>query len=153
MVAKHTTDYELQAAALLHDVVEDCGVTNETLMTEFNSNTARLVQELTNDYSDHLQGDEKIEAIKKHAEHMSPEAVLIKLCDRLDNLNDLDNWKPARVLRYFRQTMEMLNVFPEFYFNRSFGAEEDRHTYPRQQLRNEIRSFIKDNTVKYMEKV
>jgi guanosine-3',5'-bis(diphosphate) 3'-pyrophosphohydrolase len=160
-VYKHVADcdgsYDQQIAALLHDTVEDCGISLETITVEFGSAISKLVHELTNDYSDHLQGDEKIEAIKRHASHMSMEAVMVKLCDRYDNLNDLDNWKPARVLRYFRQTIEMLNAFPFEYFridplcSESLEVRKQKDTLI--NLRQSIEAFIKRHTEKYMLKV
>ena len=40
-------DDEMLAAALLHDVVEDCGVTIEDIVKEFGSDVASLVSALT----------------------------------------------------------------------------------------------------------
>lgn len=40
-------DDEMIAAALLHDVVEDCGVDFETIRIHFNSRVADIVRDLT----------------------------------------------------------------------------------------------------------
>jgi len=81
------TDTEMLAAAVLHDVVEDtpyelCAVTHV-----FGERVATLVSELTN--PEGLKGYENKKAhLKTFAEEASDEAVLIKACDRICNVED-----------------------------------------------------------------
>lgn len=80
---------EMVAAAWLHDVMEDCGVGYVELWGEFGGAVANLVAELTNVKRTGLN-----RAAQKAADHarlatVSREAKLIKLIDRIDNLNEL----------------------------------------------------------------
>lgn len=49
LVRKRTDRPELIAAAYLHDTMEDCGVTYETLAQHFGHAVANIVHALTND--------------------------------------------------------------------------------------------------------
>ena len=104
LLVNKTKGQDILCAALLHDVIEDCGVTKETIANEFNLGIAQLVDELTNKYSDYLEHNEKLQATYEHCRHLSSGAIYVKLADRWDNLNDLKNWKPARILRYCENT-------------------------------------------------
>lgn len=84
-VSKHLE--ELIVAAILHDVMEDCGVSFLTLARMFSPLVASLVQELTND-------QKEIDRIGKLAYQtnkmvgMSSWGLVIKLVDRLHNISD-----------------------------------------------------------------
>jgi (p)ppGpp synthase/HD superfamily hydrolase len=86
-------DGEIVAAAWLHDVIEDCGVTAERLLQEgFTLGTVGLVLDLTNP-SKGLQGCSRGE--RKQADRAwicrgSYWAKVLKCLDRLDNLQEID---------------------------------------------------------------
>jgi len=87
---KKSNNFNLIAiACLLHDVVEDCGVTLQEIADEFGHGVASLVDELTSD-------EREISAVgkKQYLAHkmlkMSSYALRIKLADRLDNVQDID---------------------------------------------------------------
>lgn len=119
LVRERTTDYDLHVASLLHDVAEDTPVTLGQIQAVFGERVATLVSELTNDYSDHDLPEEKNKAAKRHAEHMSPEAKLIKLCDRHHNLSECWAWKPVRIMRYVANTRALLEGIGEAWSNES----------------------------------
>jgi (p)ppGpp synthase/HD superfamily hydrolase len=73
-------------AGYLHDVIEDCGVTKEILIDEFNLNVADLVQELT--APKFTENRDKDAYILDSMSGMSTEAFIIKIADRLDNVRD-----------------------------------------------------------------
>ena len=78
----------LMKGAVLHDVVEDCpGVTFDKIKSLFGSQVASLVEELTNDPA-MVEEMGKTEYLKCKMHGMTSDALLIKLCDRLDNLRD-----------------------------------------------------------------
>lgn len=84
-VGLHTSDPEVIAAAFLHDVIEDCGVSKEALADRFNPTVASYVWLLTNDKDKMLK-----RATRKAMERIrlggSPEQVqLIKFADIKDN--------------------------------------------------------------------
>lgn len=96
------------AAALLHDVIEDCGVTAERLKEEFGSEVADLVVELTEDKSALLRSDKK-KAARVRISKASYWAKVIKLIDRNDNLNDMEGATERFFRIYVEEARLMLN--------------------------------------------
>ena len=88
------TDIEVLAAALLHDTVEDTATTHEELVEHFGARIARIVAEVTDDKR--LDKAERKRLQVEHAPHISPEAKLVKLADKLCNLRDVADRPPAR---------------------------------------------------------
>ena len=87
------TDVEVLCAALLHDTVEDTATTHEELVDEFGSRIARIVAEVTDDKR--LPKSERKRLQVEHAPHISHEAKLVKLADKLANLRDVAERPPA----------------------------------------------------------
>ena len=87
------TDVEVLCAALLHDTVEDTATTHEELVDAFGSRIARIVAEVTDDK--HLPKAERKRLQVEHAPHLSHEAKLVKLADKLCNLRDVADRPPA----------------------------------------------------------
>ena len=105
------------AAALMHDVVEDCGIELETLKDEFGYDVARLVDGVTK-----LKGIDKIAGItptapdearaastRKMLVAMSEDirVVMIKLADRLHNMRTLSHLPQARRERIAQETLDI----------------------------------------------
>ena len=88
LVKKVDTSSELGAAALLHDTVEDVEeVTYEVILKEFGKRVADLVNELTSDKEKVLELG-KSEYLSDKMIKMTNDALVIKLCDRYQNLSD-----------------------------------------------------------------
>jgi GTP diphosphokinase / guanosine-3',5'-bis(diphosphate) 3'-diphosphatase len=87
------TDVEVLCAALLHDTVEDTATTHEELVDAFGSRIARIVAEVTDDKE--LPKAERKRLQIEHAPHLSHEAKLVKLADKLCNLRDVADRPPA----------------------------------------------------------
>jgi len=109
------TDATILAAALLHDTIEDCGVSYTELRTEFGTDVANLVRECTDDKSLPVVERKKLQI--EHAKNMSPGAALIKLADKYDNCRDLlinapKTWSSERIQGYFVWTMQVVNAIP-----------------------------------------
>jgi (p)ppGpp synthase/HD superfamily hydrolase len=91
------------AACLLHDVVEDTEVTYEIILKEFGKEVADIVQELSS-------SDKKIKSVGKanyllhKMINMSEGALLIKLCDRLQNISDHPTASESFRVKYFNET-------------------------------------------------
>jgi (p)ppGpp synthase/HD superfamily hydrolase len=79
---------ELIIACYLHDVIEDCNVTYDNLTLLFGKKIADIVLEVTNDPKEKNRLG-KDEYLKQKMCKMSLPALAVKLCDRLDNLQDL----------------------------------------------------------------
>lgn len=97
-------DPEILAAALLHDTVEDTNTSLEELEERFGARVRRIVSEVTDDKS--LPKAERKRLQIRNAAHKSDEAKLVKLADKLHNLQDLRRnppkaWSPKRVQGYF----------------------------------------------------
>ena len=98
------TDIDILCAAVLHDTIEDVGVTYCQLVTEFGTNVANIVSECSDDKSlpKVVRKREQI----KHAEMASIGAKLVKVGDKLSNLSGLDtnppvSWKKEEIDGYF----------------------------------------------------
>lgn len=86
-------DIDILMAAMLHDTVEDCGVSEEELRLLFGATVAAYVLEVTDD-----KGLEKAERKRlqiEHAPHLSPGAKAVKLADKISNITDVTNNPPA----------------------------------------------------------
>jgi guanosine-3',5'-bis(diphosphate) 3'-pyrophosphohydrolase len=105
------------AAALLHDVQEDAGVSNEELAKRFGPEVAKLVDgaskldKLTWHAPEERGGDGGIQAenLRKMFLAMAEDVrvVIIKLADRLHNMRTLDALKPEKQVRVAQETMEI----------------------------------------------
>lgn len=83
----------LLVAAPLHDVIEDCGVTAGQLREQFDWDAVAFVEEVTN-VSKVLHPTwnrrRRKEYDRDRLAKASPSAKLLKLRDRIDNLEDMD---------------------------------------------------------------
>lgn len=106
------TDHIALTAALLHDTMEDCGVSHQNLVAEFGHDVADLVQELTNP-ADFGPGG-KTAWQSEHAKTMSARAAMVKTADKTANLRDLVNsppdWPADRKRKYFEDAREVVQA-------------------------------------------
>jgi guanosine-3',5'-bis(diphosphate) 3'-pyrophosphohydrolase len=114
-VAGLCADWKLDAqaiqAALMHDAMEDCGVTKTELIERFGAGVADLVDGLTK--LDKLQfstrEESQAESFRKMLLAMSRDVrvILIKLCDRLHNMRTLLAVAAAKRTRIARETLDI----------------------------------------------
>lgn len=81
---------DIIAAAYLHDVVQDTDVTLEQIRKEFGDVVMQIVSELTTD-KEKMEISGKEEYLIDKMLSMSNWALVIKLADRLHNLDDFEN--------------------------------------------------------------
>jgi guanosine-3',5'-bis(diphosphate) 3'-pyrophosphohydrolase len=86
-------DIDVLIAGLLHDTVEDVGVKKEEIVERFGERVAHIVLEVTDDKS--LPKAECKRLQVEHAPHLSREAKLVKLGDKISNITDVTNNPPA----------------------------------------------------------
>jgi (p)ppGpp synthase/HD superfamily hydrolase len=86
-------DTHLVMAALLHDTIEDVGVTKEQLAAAFGSDVADLVEEVTDDKS--LPKAERKRLQVASAPKKTVRAQTLKLADKISNLRSMLNSPPA----------------------------------------------------------
>ena len=91
--ATNGADHNLIVAALLHDTIEDQGVTREEIAAQFNDDVAALVVEVTDDKK--LPKAERKRLQIKHAPNLTPRAKILKLADKISNLRSLATSPPA----------------------------------------------------------
>lgn len=102
----------LMEAAVLHDVIEDCGVTHEDLDNTFGLYTADLVVELSNTSKANpdLNRAERKEIDRLHIQNGSRIAKTIKCADRLDNLKDLEEMPRDFAVTYLAESDKLLGA-------------------------------------------
>jgi (p)ppGpp synthase/HD superfamily hydrolase len=113
-VREVTSDKEILAAAVLHDVIEDCDVTYTDLAQEFGERVASLVYEVT-DAADDSDGDRATKAFLNRAamSNASAEAQTIKLADIISNLSWFDialKCDPSWARVYLVEKIDMINT-------------------------------------------
>ena len=86
-------DANVICAALLHDTVEDTETTEAELVERFGPKIASIVMEVTDDTS--LARAERKRMQVEHAPHLSREAKLVKLADKISNVRDVASAPPA----------------------------------------------------------
>ncbi|XP_043274290.1 guanosine-3',5'-bis(diphosphate) 3'-pyrophosphohydrolase MESH1 isoform X4 [Venturia canescens] len=90
-------DPDVIVAALLHDTVEDTDTTFEEIEMNFGSKVRKIVVEVTDDKN--LPKQERKLLQIKHSPHISHEAKLVKLADKIYNLRDLLKATPKNAVR------------------------------------------------------
>ena len=87
------TDAIALVAAVLHDTIEDTQTRVEELRERFGGEITAVVQEVTDDKK--LSKLERKQAQIDHAAHISHKARLVKIADKIANVNDIDDAPPA----------------------------------------------------------
>lgn len=102
------------AAALLHDVVEDCGVSFEKLGEYFGPEVGQLVFWLT-DVSIGNPGNRKVRKAldRDHIAQAPAEAKTIKLADMIDNSKSIVQHDPDFAKVYMKEKRALLEVLKE----------------------------------------
>jgi len=104
-------DHQSLMAALLHDVIEDTGVTKEDISAQFGSDVAELVDGVSK--LTHIEFDsielKQAENFQKMALAMARDirVILVKLADRLHNMRTLGVLKRDKVRRIALETLEI----------------------------------------------
>ena len=111
ILAKLHLDTPTLLAALLHDVVEDTSITKEQIGEKFGKQVAELVDGLSKldkiEFQDAMQV--QAENFRKMLLAMSQDVrvILVKLADRLHNMQTLDVMRPDKQKRIARETLEI----------------------------------------------
>ena len=112
------------AAAMLHDVLEDCGVTRDELVGRFGADITKLVDGVTKLSKIEVRPDQKdnpsesngrqggtlqAESLRKMLVAMAEDVrvILIKLADRLHNMRTIRALPPEKRIRIARETLDV----------------------------------------------
>ena len=111
LCAEWKLDAQAIMAALMHDAMEDCGITKAELIERFGAPTAELVDGLTK--LDKLQfstrEESQAESFRKMLLAMARDVrvILIKLADRMHNMCTMDSMAADKRLRIARETLDI----------------------------------------------
>lgn len=107
---------EMVAAAWLHDTIEDCEEVSKQVITDkFGTKITELVWELTNNskwiLSPNDSRAERKEWDIRRVSGISPEAKIIKVADRVDNLRecpvDVEEGRQFMVEKYYNESVQL----------------------------------------------
>lgn len=111
IVAELELDTDSIIAALLHDCIEDTGVTHEEIAKLFGGPVADLVEGVTKltrvQYTS--KEEEQMENLRKMLMAMAKDirVILIKICDRLHNMRTMEYQSPKKQKEKALETMEI----------------------------------------------
>lgn len=115
-------DEEILIAAALHDVLEETDVDPQKIKDKFGDKVLAVVQELTREeptreVAESMSEEDLRELRNKHlldgVKKMGPEARIVKLADRLSNLQAAEKTRTAEKLeRYRAQSRQILKIIP-----------------------------------------
>ena len=105
---------DMICAALLHDVIEDQGVTPQEITNQFGPHVSKLVVEMT-EVSKLEDGNRKTrkQIDRDHYGSISPEGQTIKLADILDNGSDILRNNPAFARTYIPECEALFHVLTQ----------------------------------------
>lgn len=124
---------DLIIIALLHDVLEDTTGTYMQIAHKFGKMVADTVVELTSDGDAMVDAGGKRLYLAQKMIDMSSYALVVKLCDRLDNVADLDSMGEEFKARYTKETLYILD---------EIDAHRDVITITHHRIINEIRKRL-----------
>ena len=113
IVAQAKGDAEMVAAAWLHDVVEDCGITRDDLASRFGAEVADLVLEVTDDMG--LSKEKRRQRQVGTVAQKSERARLLKLADKTSNITAIvekppAEWSRAELEDYLRWALSVVDA-------------------------------------------
>ena len=111
ILADMRMDHESLMAGLLHDVIEDTGVTKGQISRRFGRTVADLVDGVSKltEIEFETKAEQQAESFQKMTLAMSRDirVVLVKLADRLHNMRTLGVLSPEKRRRIARETLEI----------------------------------------------
>jgi len=125
LIEEGIRDKTILESALLHDTLEDSDITNEYLALWFGSKVAGIVDVVSKSPAWHTSYCR----MKSNLNEMQlawiqyPEAILIKMADRLHNLRTIQGFSQEKQQAYLRETKEhLLPLFQETLRHRSIAS-------------------------------
>ena len=111
ILADMRMDHESLMAALLHDVIEDTGVTKGQISRRFGRTVADLVDGVSKlgEVASASRAEQQAESFQKMTLAMSRDirVMLVKLADRLHNMRTLGMLSPEKKRRIARETIDI----------------------------------------------
>lgn len=111
ILAELRMDAQSLMAALMHDVMEDCGVSKDALQAEFGIQVAELVEGVSKltQINFGSKAEQQAENFRKMMMAMTRDirVILIKLADRLHNMRTLGALAPPKRRRIAQETLDI----------------------------------------------
>ncbi len=111
ILAEMRLDHTTLIAAILHDVIEDTGVSRESLALEFGEDVATLVDGVSKvtKIEGRSRAEMQAESFRKLLLAMTQDlrVILVKLADRLHNMRTLGHMAPEKRRRIARETLDI----------------------------------------------
>jgi len=111
ILASMHMDHQSLVAAMLHDVIEDTGISKKAISTQFGETIAELVDGVSKltqiEFESHAE--KQAENFQKMALAMADDlrVILVKLADRLHNMRTLGAMPPEKKRRIAKETLEI----------------------------------------------
>jgi guanosine-3',5'-bis(diphosphate) 3'-pyrophosphohydrolase len=129
-------DHQSLMAAMLHDVIEDTGLTREALAGQFGETVANLVEGVSKlnklNFNSNTQAEVQAENFQKMALAMAKDirVILVKLADRLHNMRTLSAMKPEKQRRIARETIDIYAPIANRLGMHNFRVEFEELSFP-----------------------
>lgn len=148
-IAKLHIDYVSIAAAILHDVLEDCNVCEDDLKKEFGEEITEIVKGVTKlrHTKDIPSRQFNVNDLRRlfFAATKDIRVLIIKLADRLHNARTIQGLKPERQFSYAQEILNIYSPLAEFigiyYFKRDLEDAAFKTINPKEYKR--IEGFLK----------
>ncbi len=144
-------DEDSLSAAMLHDVIEDCGVPKKVIEEQFNKNVANLVDGVSK--LDQLNITSRTEVTAENFQKMilamakDIRVIVVKLADRLHNMRTIEYLDQEKKKRIAKETLEIYApIAHRIGMNNVYRELEDRSfkvLYPTRY--RELRTALKKN--------
>ena len=109
MISEYNLKTDVIVASILHDIVEDTEVTVEMIHGSFGQRIAEMVDRLTRDRPDGTKLSVK-DILNNSYQEKDREVLLIKLFDRLHNIQTLGAISPEKVKKITKETLNFFIV-------------------------------------------
>ncbi len=110
-LVKLRMDLDTIIAGLLHDVVEDCDISPQTIESEFSNNVAQIVVGLTkiSKIKFKTREEHQVENFRRMVVAMAKDirVIIVKLADRMHNMRTLQYVNPEKQRRIADETLEI----------------------------------------------
>lgn len=143
----HTIDEDMLCASILHDCIEDTSATYEEIYSIFGKRVADLVEELTSDEYEMANdyGGNKESYLTDKMLSMSDDALIIKFCDRLQNISDAFTASEKFRNNYYRETFNIIKTLKD---NRRMNKIQMTLVHDIEEKLSNIKALFHNESVK-----
>jgi len=118
---------DIVLAGFLHDVIEDTGLSEEDLRSEFGEKVAKLVVANSKDKTI-TDSDERIESLVKQCIEYGEEALIVKAADVIDNFSYFSQIKDPKGVNYCQRNAEAIfKQIPNSFLDKIFNSLKEEY--------------------------